>query len=149
MDHIQGAVFLFHVLLSEPFNRPSGINEVFGLNSGSWPSFRMKNIWLLIQSGVPCATAPGLLLSHATRRKNKPKPNTRNRTRLCITARWTPYAIFVRLMQKAGSWREIIIWVILQKAREVQRHSWALTLQTSSFLQTARHGCSFLQEATN
>lgn len=31
MDHIQGTVFLFHVLLSEPFNRPLGTNEVFGL----------------------------------------------------------------------------------------------------------------------
>lgn len=109
MDHIQDAVFLFHVLLSEPFNWPSGRNEVFGLNSGLWPSFMMKNIWLLIQPGVLCTAAPDLLLSHATRRKNKPKPNTRNRTRLCTTARWTPYAIVVRLMQKAGSWREIII----------------------------------------
>lgn len=91
-----------------------GSLEVVGLNSELWAFFRMENIWLLIQSGVPATTAPALLLSAAARRKNKPMPETDFGRDCCA---------FDAKERKAGGKGRIIPRVILQKESKVQRHS--------------------------
>lgn len=83
--------FLFHVLLSGSFNQSSATNDWLELSIGAvfFMIFLIFYIWLPIQSGFPCTTAPDLLLSAAARYKNKPELQTRNKTRLQTTARLT------------------------------------------------------------